>query len=88
MNIDYLSDDLIEKLRDRKLQWFLAPKELNSSSYNQYYSNNQVITLVIYENERWSSIANQWGNVLKVHLKSGDLKPFTDESGKNSLGYR
>ena len=80
-----ISNDIIDQLRDRNLNWFLPPKDVKVG-ISQQVNNSKSITLIVYENERWSSIANQWGNVPGVHLKSGDRKPFTDETGKNSLG--
>lgn len=76
-----LSVRVMEDLISRNLQHFVVPSE----------SNNNSICLVVYENERWSSMVKQWGSVLGVHLYVnsvlGDRRPLTDETGKHVLRY-
>jgi len=76
-----LSVAVMEDLISRNLHYFVVPSE----------SNNNSICLLVYENERWSSMVKQWGSILGVHLyvnsAFGDRRPLTDETGKNTLRY-
>jgi hypothetical protein len=72
---------VMEDLMSRNLQHFVVPSE----------SNNNSICIMIYENERWSTMVKQWGSVLGVHLYVNsilrDRRPLTDETGKHILRY-
>ena len=76
-----LSVKVMEDLMSRNLQHFVVPSE----------SNNNSICIMIYENERWSTMVKQWGSVLGVHLYVNsilrDRRPLTDETGKHILRY-
>jgi hypothetical protein len=76
-----LSVKVMEDLISRNLHHFVIPSE----------SNNNSICIVVYENERWSSMVKQWGGVLGVHLYVNsilrDRRPLTDETGRHVLRY-
>jgi hypothetical protein len=74
-----LSADVKEQLKSRNLYSFVILSDTNFDK----------ITFLVYENERWSSMMQQWGNVVGVHLYQtiafGDRRPFTDETGRIQL---